>query len=85
MNRPARLTVVSSALALIFWAVVLVQPALSEESFFKGKTIRIVVGFPPGGGFDTFARVLARHLPRYIPGNPSTIVQNMPGGAGCYR
>ena len=81
MNRPARLKVVSSALALVFWAVVLVQPALSAEPFYQGKTIRIVVGFPPGGGFDTFARVLARHLPRYIPGNPSTIVQNMPGGA----
>jgi len=81
MNRPTRLKVVSSALALVFWALALVQPAFSEESFFKGKTIRIVVGFPPGGGFDTFSRVLARHLPRFIPGNPSTIVQNMPGGA----
>ncbi len=79
MNRPARLKVVGSALALVFWAVALVQPALSEESFYKGKTIKIVVGFSPGGGFDTFARVLARHLPRYIPGKPSIIVQNMPG------
>jgi len=79
MNRSARLKMVSSALALVFWAVALVQPALSEESFFKGKMIRIVVGFSPGGGFDTFARVLARHLPRYLPGSPSMIVQNMPG------
>ena len=80
MNRPARLKIVCSALALVFWAVALVQPALSAEPFYKGKTIRIVVGFPPGGGFDTFSRVLARHLPRYIPGHPRTIVQNIPGG-----
>jgi tripartite-type tricarboxylate transporter receptor subunit TctC len=80
MNRPARLKIVSSALALVFWAVALVQPAISADPFYKGKTIRIVVGFTPGGGFDTFARVLARHLPRYIPGKPSIIVQNIPGG-----
>jgi len=79
MNRAARLKVVSSALALVFWAVALVQPALAEQSFYKGKTIRIVVGFSPGGGFDTFSRLLAIHLPRYLPGNPSIIVQNMPG------
>ncbi len=70
----------SFAVALLFLTALLPEGALSEESFFKGKTIRIVVGFPPGGGFDTFSRVLARHLPRYIPGKPSIIVQNIPGG-----
>ncbi len=80
MNRPVRLTIVSSALALVFGVVALVQPAQSADPFYKGKTMRIVVGFPPGGGFDTFARVLARNLPRYIPGRPNIIVQNMPGG-----
>ena len=81
MNRAVNLKMVSLTLALLLLTALLPERALSEESFFKGKTIRIVVGFPPGGGFDTFSRVLARHLPRYIPGKPSTIVQNMPGGA----
>ena len=51
----------------------------SAAPFYKGKMIRLVVGFPPGGGFDTFARLLARHMPRYLPGKPRMIVQNMPG------
>ena len=47
--------------------------------FFKGKTIKLIVGTNPGGGYDTYARVIARHLGRNIPGNPSIIVQNIPG------
>ncbi|NIO10847.1 MAG: hypothetical protein GTO40_23705 [Deltaproteobacteria bacterium] len=74
------LKLLSLVLAVLFWIVALVQPASSQESFYKGKTIKIVVGFPPGGGFDTFARILARQLPRYLPGNPNVIVQNIPGG-----
>jgi len=52
--------------------------ALGEE-FFKGKTIRFVVGFSPGGGYDTYTRAVARHIGKYIPGNPTLIVQNMTG------
>jgi tripartite-type tricarboxylate transporter receptor subunit TctC len=48
-------------------------------SFYEGKTLRIVVGFAAGGGFDTYARVLARHLGKHIPGNPAIVVENMPG------
>ena len=80
MNGPARLKTLSLALALVFWVVALAQPALSADPFYKGKTIKIVVGFPPGGGFDTFSRILARRLPHYLPGNPNVIVQNIPGG-----
>lgn len=47
--------------------------------FYKGKTIRIVVGFSAGGGFDTYARLVARHIGGHIPGNPHVIVSNMPG------
>jgi tripartite-type tricarboxylate transporter receptor subunit TctC len=47
--------------------------------FYRGKTVRIVVGFSAGGGYDQYSRVLARHLPKYIPGNPAVIVDNMPG------
>lgn len=49
------------------------------EEFYKGKMIRIVVGFSAGGGFDTYSRVIARHIAKHIPGNPTLIVQNMTG------
>ncbi len=54
------------------------QPA----DFYQGKQIRIIVGSGTGGGFDLYARYLARHFGRHIPGNPSVIVQNMPGAGG---
>jgi tripartite-type tricarboxylate transporter receptor subunit TctC len=53
-----------------------------QESFYKGKTIRLIVGLAPGGGFDTYSRVIARHIGKHIPGNPTTVVDNMPGAAG---
>jgi tripartite-type tricarboxylate transporter receptor subunit TctC len=49
------------------------------EEFFRGKVIRIIVGFSPGGGFDTFARIVARYMGKYVPGNPTVIVENMTG------
>ena len=49
------------------------------QSFYEGKTISLVVGFAPGGGFDTYARVLSRHMGRHIPGNPTLVVENMTG------
>jgi tripartite-type tricarboxylate transporter receptor subunit TctC len=52
-----------------------VQP----ESFYKGKTIRIIVGAMAGGFYDRWARLLSRSMPKYIPGNPDILVQNMPG------
>jgi len=50
-------------------------------SYYQGKTITIVVGYKPGGGYDRYARLIAKHLPKYIPGNPGVIVQNMPGAS----
>ena len=47
--------------------------------FYRGKTVRVVVGFAPGGGYDVAARVLGRHLGKHIPGNPTVIVENRPG------
>ena len=49
------------------------------QSYYEGKTVRIVVGLAPGGGFDTYARVIGRHIGKHIPGNPTVIVDNMPG------
>jgi tripartite-type tricarboxylate transporter receptor subunit TctC len=54
----------------------------SVENFFRGQTVKIVVASGPSGGFDTFARLLARHLGRFVPGNPTFVVQNMPGAGG---
>jgi tripartite-type tricarboxylate transporter receptor subunit TctC len=47
--------------------------------FYSGKTVQLVIGYAPGGGYDVYARALARHMGRHIPGNPSIVVQNMPG------
>ena len=66
----------------IFISVSLVSAlAASVEDFYKGKTIQFVVGSTAGGGYDTYTRLLARHFAQYVPGKPSTIVQNMPGAA----
>ena len=58
------------------------QAQSSVESFYKGKTINMVVGYTSGGGFDIYARLLGRHMGRYIPGAPSFVTQNMPGAGG---
>jgi tripartite-type tricarboxylate transporter receptor subunit TctC len=52
------------------------------DDFYRGKTISLYVGFPPGGGYDIYARVLASHFGRHIPGNPAIVVRNMDGGSG---
>lgn len=49
------------------------------QDFYAGKTIRIVVGFPAGGGFDTYSRIMGRHISKYIPGNPAVVVDNVTG------
>jgi tripartite-type tricarboxylate transporter receptor subunit TctC len=74
----------SKRLALAVCAsLVGVAPGAAQDvaSFYKGKTVRLVVGFTPGGGYDIYARALARHYGRHIPGNPTVVVQNMPGAA----
>jgi tripartite-type tricarboxylate transporter receptor subunit TctC len=58
------------------------QPAAAQD-FYRGKTLTILVGFTPGGGFDANARLLARHIARHIPGTPDVIVQNMPGAGSA--
>lgn len=67
----------------IFFAVLLslaaAQLSRAQEPFYKGKQIRIVVGLSSGGGYDRAARLLARYMGKYIPGNPGIVVQNMPG------
>ena len=74
--------IVAFATAIVVSAAV-VSPVRAQSSaeFYKGKTVNIVVGFTTGGGFDANARLLSRHIGKYIPGNPNVIVQNMPGAA----
>jgi tripartite-type tricarboxylate transporter receptor subunit TctC len=55
------------------------QNLYGQTDFYKGKTIRFIVGFSAGGGFDTYTRAIARHIGKHIPGNPSTVVENMTG------
>lgn len=50
------------------------------EQFYKGRNIDLVIGYPPGGSNDVFARFVARHMSKYIPGNPTIVTRNMPGG-----
>jgi tripartite-type tricarboxylate transporter receptor subunit TctC len=57
-------------------------PPQSPEEFYKGKTVTIVLGHPPGGSYDLYARLAADHMKRFIPGNPNIIVQHRPGGGG---
>src|SRR5919198_2211282 len=61
-------------------ALALAAGAHAQTSPYAGKTLTIIVGYKPGGGYDATARLLARHLPKHIPGKPTVIVQNMPGG-----
>ena len=49
------------------------------DDFYKGKNIRFIVGYAPGGGYDTYTRAIARHISRFIPGQPATVVENMEG------
>jgi len=68
-----------SVLAALVLCVV--TTAHAQEDFYRGRTVTLVVGYSAGGGYDQYARLVARHLGRHIPGNPNVIVQNMPGAA----
>ncbi|MDB5570671.1 MAG: hypothetical protein JWN93_1854 [Hyphomicrobiales bacterium] len=64
-------------------AAALASPASAQgvADFYRGKSVQILIGFPPGGGYDANARTLARHFGRFIPGNPNVVPSNMPGAA----
>lgn len=59
------------------------ETAEPADDLFAGEDIRILVGFPPGGGADENARFIAEHLPNYLPGSPRVVVENLPGGGGA--
>ena len=70
-------------LAVVLIGLLAAQPAAAETvaDFYKGKIVKVIIGYAPGGGFDAYARLLAEHLPKHLPGHPTAIVQSMPGAA----
>jgi tripartite-type tricarboxylate transporter receptor subunit TctC len=81
--KPATPTCASILSVIFFILAIGLSPralAAGAEEFYQGKTIRFIVGFSPGGGHDTYTRLIAKYMGKHIPGDPSMIVQNMPGG-----
>jgi hypothetical protein len=68
-----------AAVLFVSLALTLYARADPIADFYKGRTVTLIVGYGPGGGYDLYARLMARHLGRYISGNPTIVVQNMPG------
>src|ERR1700756_2360399 len=81
--RPLRMHPKALQAALVFLAFSL-QPAAAQSvaDFYSGKNINVLIGTTTGGGYDLYARTLAHHLGRHIPGNPKILPQNMPGAGG---
>lgn len=77
MKTTSSLVVAGSGIVTL--ALFLASPKAWAEDFYKGKTIRFIVGAPAGGGYDTYVRAIARHLGKHISGKPSMVVENMPG------
>jgi tripartite-type tricarboxylate transporter receptor subunit TctC len=76
---------ISSVVVFLLAALLLATNAdieAQEQPFYRGQSIKIIVGFTSGGFYDRWSRLLARYVPKYIPGNPEMIVQNMPGAGG---
>jgi len=73
-----------TALVICLGALASAVPAMAQSvaDFYKGKSIFLVVGSGPAGGYDVYTRALARYWSRHIPGNPNLVVQNMPGAGG---
>jgi tripartite-type tricarboxylate transporter receptor subunit TctC len=72
------------AFGIALLATASAMPAFAQnsvEEFYRGKTIDLIIGYSPGGGYDQYARLVARHLSQYIPGNPNVVPRNMPGAS----
>jgi tripartite-type tricarboxylate transporter receptor subunit TctC len=69
-----------TALAVVLWTLATAMPA-SADDFYKGKQITFIIGTAPGGGYDSYSRLVIAHLGRHLAGNPDIIAQNMPGAS----
>ncbi len=82
MNGIGRILIMAATLTVVGAGTAARADAVAD--FYKGKQINVIVGYGPGGGYDVYTRLLIRHMPRHVPGNPTMVVQNMPG-AGSLR
>jgi tripartite-type tricarboxylate transporter receptor subunit TctC len=73
-----------TCLFLLAAPLALPSPAAADEPFYRGKVVNLIVGFAVDNSFDSYGRLISRHLAKYLPGNPTIVVQNMPG-AGSLR
>src|SRR3954469_20535405 len=81
----ARVIVAAALLAVAAISTSVVPSAANAqtiEQFYQGRTLTIMLGHPPGGPYDLYARLASNHLKKYIPGNPNIIVEHRPGGGG---
>ncbi len=78
-RRIGPLAIVAAAALISFAGKAAAEDTDDIAGFYRNKTISVVVGFAPGGGYDSYARLLARHFGKFVPGNPSVVVQNLPG------
>jgi tripartite-type tricarboxylate transporter receptor subunit TctC len=74
-----RMRIVNLNLLLLGATLLATSQGFTQDNFYKGKTLRIIVGTSAGGGYDAYTRTIARHMGKYILGNPSIVVDNMPG------
>ncbi len=70
-----------TVLVTVFLTAGLSPAGAAAKPYYEGKVLTIIVGYAPGGGYDRMARILSKHLPRFIPGKPAVLVQNMPGAS----
>lgn len=78
MKRHTRELSLGAALGIAGAAFFISGPAMAAD-FYQGKTLQFIIGGSPGGGFDTYARTISRHIAKYIPGKPTVVPRNMPG------
>jgi hypothetical protein len=81
----SRMKKIKNVVVCLFVALLLAPRSdakAQDQPFYQGQSIKIIVGFTSGGFYDRWSRLLARYAPKYIPGNPEMIVQNMPGAGG---
>src|SRR5262249_7971821 len=84
--KTARLSILAAALAIAGLIIfVAVAPAQSAAEFYRGKSIELDIGYSVGGGYDLYARLIARRLGQHVPGNPTVMPKNMEGAGSLRR
>lgn len=76
------IVLLAAAMSVLTWLMGTPAPAQAPADFYRGKILNLIVGNAVGGGTDNYARLVGRHISRYIPGHPAIVVQNMPGASG---